>query len=150
MCGVALVFVPALPKLRVYGATRWLNNKYVMQLSLYLKSNDQLWFSFFHEVCHIIKHSRRDIFIQGDGLENEVEKEADTFAQNILIPPGQLKHFIGSGYRPDIYDIEQFAKKIGIAPGIVVGRLQHDKVIPMSYGNALKIRCEGMVSQQVS
>jgi Zn-dependent peptidase ImmA (M78 family) len=140
MCGVAVVFVSALPKMRIYGATRWMNNKYVIQLSLYLKSNDQLWFSFFHEVCHVIKHSRRGIFIQGDGLENEAEKEADIFAQNILIPPAELKQFVRNGYRPDEYDIEQFAKKIGIAPGIVVGRLQHDKVIPMSFGNGLKER----------
>jgi addiction module HigA family antidote len=141
-CGVAVVFVPALPKLRIYGATRWLNNKYILQLSLYLKSDDQFWFSFFHEACHVIKHSRKELFIQSKDLKTEAENDADTFAQNILIPPGELKQFIGSGYSPEIYEIEQFAKKIGIAPGIVVGRLQHDKIIPMNYGNRLKVKCE--------
>ena len=141
-CGVAIVFVPALPGLGVYGATRWLNNKYVMQLSLYGKSNDQLWFTIFHEACHIIKHPRRELFIESEGpkSEAEIEKEADRFAQDILIPPEQLKRFLLSTQRPTIYQIEQFAGNIGIAPGIVTGRLQHDAVLPMSWGNRLKVR----------
>ena len=141
-CGVAIVFVPALPRLGIYGATRWLNNKYVMQLSLYLKSNDQLWFTIFHEACHIIKHSRRELFIESDGSKNETEKEADRFAQDMLIPPGHLKQFLKSVYKPTLQQIEQFACSIGIAPGIVVGRLQRDGVLPWSFGNRLKVRYE--------
>jgi Zn-dependent peptidase ImmA (M78 family) len=110
-----------------------------MQLSLYGKSNDQLWFTFFHEACHIIKHSRRELFIERKGLEDEKEKEANAFARDILIPPEKLKHFLSSVFRPTIPQIKKFAADIGIAPGIVVGRLQHDKVIPMNYGNDLKV-----------
>jgi addiction module HigA family antidote len=142
--GVAIVFVPALPRLSIYGATRWLNDKPVMQLSLYLKSNDHLWFTIFHEVCHIIKHGRRDIFIEGNGLDNENEKEANAFARDKLIPPVQISSLLSSGCRPVLSQIEQFARKVGIAPGIVVGRLQHDKILPMSVGNGLKVRYEWM------
>jgi addiction module HigA family antidote len=137
--GVVVVFVPALPRLRIYGATRWLNDRYVIQLSLYFKSNDHLWFTFFHEACHIIKHSRKELFIEGNNQKNEMEKEADIFAQNILIPPGELKRFIKTCYTPTSQQIERFAEKIGIAPGIVVGRLQHDGVLPMNSGNELKV-----------
>jgi hypothetical protein len=35
--------------------------------------------------------------------------------------------------------IETFAQKIKIAAGIVVGRLQHDKLLPNSHGNSLKV-----------
>jgi hypothetical protein len=35
-------------------------------------------------------------------------------------------------------DARQFADKIGIAPGMVVGRLQHDSLWPYSRGNQLK------------
>jgi addiction module HigA family antidote len=140
--GVAIVFVPALPRLGIYGATRWLNDKPVMQLSLYLKSNDHLWFTVFHEACHIIKHGRRNIFIEGNGLDNENEKEADTFAQDKLIPPAQIKGLLSSGFQPTLSQIEQFARTIGIAPGIVAGRLQHDKILPISVGNGLKVRYE--------
>ncbi|MDR1748889.1 MAG: HigA family addiction module antidote protein [Spirochaetaceae bacterium] len=144
VCGVALICVPALPKLGIYGATRWLNHKYIMQLSLYGKSNDHLWFTVFHELCHIIKHSRRECFIEGGGPETDKETEANAFASDMLIPPKYLKRFLAPGRRPTIVQIEQFAVSIGIAPGIVVGRLQHDKIIPMSWGNELKVRYEWM------
>lgn len=39
-------------------------------------------------------------------------------------------------------DIRLFAEELGIAPGIVVGRLQHDSVIPFRIGNRLKRRLE--------
>jgi HTH-type transcriptional regulator / antitoxin HigA len=34
--------------------------------------------------------------------------------------------------------IQRFADKLGIAPGIVVGRLQHEKLVRFSHLNALK------------
>ena len=141
-CGVAIVFVPALSKLGIYGATRWFNHKYIMQLSLYGKSNDQLWFTIFHEACHIIKHPRGQLFIEKEGnkQKNETENEADNFARDRLVPPEQLKQFLSYTRKPTLYQIGQFAKSIGIAPGIVVGRLQHDKILHMSCGNQLKIR----------
>ncbi|MCL2066685.1 MAG: HigA family addiction module antitoxin [Treponema sp.] len=146
--GVAIVFVPALPKLGIYGATRRINDKHIMQLSLYGKSNDQLWFTIFHEVCHIINHPQRELYIEGKGLKSEKtkENEADVFAQNILIPPDRLKQFLTSCQKPTLRQLRQFAQNIGIAPGIVVGRLQHDGVLPMSYGNALKVRYEWVKS----
>jgi len=140
--GVAVVFVPALPRLGIYGATRWFNDKYVMQLSLYRKSNDELWFTIFHEACHIIYHSRGELYIEGNESKNEKAKEdeANVFAQNFLIPPDQLSHFVASHSKPIISEIEKFAVSIGISPGIIVGRLQHDKVLPMSWENELKVR----------
>jgi addiction module HigA family antidote len=138
--GVAVVFVPALPKLGIYGATRRFNDKYIMQLSLYGKSNDQLWFTLFHEVCHIIYHSGRELYIETKGLESQKENEANAFACDMLIPPEQLSHFLASGFKPTLFQVKKFAASIGIAPGIVVGRLQHDKVLPMSCGNELKVR----------
>jgi Zn-dependent peptidase ImmA (M78 family) len=140
--GVAVVFVPALPNLGIYGTIRWLNDKPVMQLSLYLKTNDHLWFTIFHEACHIIKHGRKELFIEGYGLDNENENEANAFARDKLIPSAEMNQFLASSFRPSLSQIERFARNIGIAPGIVVGRLQHDKVLPMSIGNHLKARYE--------
>ena len=140
--GVSIVFVPALPKLGIYGATRWLNDKPVMQLSLYLKTNDHLWFTVFHEACHVLRHGRRELFIEGGGLASKDEDEANVFARDKLIPPAELRRFLASGLKPTLNRIERFAANIGIAPDIVVGRLQHDKILPMSAGNHLKIRYE--------
>jgi addiction module HigA family antidote len=137
--GVAVVFVPELPKTGVYGATRWIGNKAVIQLSLRYKSNDHLWFTFFHEAGHIIKHGRKEIFIEGNGLDNEKEEEANAFARDRLIPPAALRKFIQSWDGRSLAAVETFAQKIKIAPGIVVGRLQHDKLLPNSHGNGLKV-----------
>jgi len=94
-CGVAVVFVPELPKIRACGATWWLNpGKAVIQLSLRYKSDDQLWFSFFHEAGHIILHGKKDVFIEGDNQGSDKEDEADRFASDILIPPKKYRRVL--------------------------------------------------------
>jgi addiction module HigA family antidote len=136
--GVVVVFVPELPRTGVYGATRWLGEKAVIQLSLRYKSNDHLWFTFFHEAGHIVKHGRKEVFLEGNGIDDPKEKEADAFASDKLIPPGEFKRFL-SKWNSSLAEVERFASSIGIAPGIVVGRLQHDGLLPNSYGNKLKV-----------
>ena len=147
--GVAVVFVPELPGTHLYGATRWIGkSKALIQLSLRGKSDDHLWFTFFHEAGHILLHGKKDVFIEakGEGCREigggVKEQEANRFAQDILIPPGKYRAFVADGIFNEP-DIEAFADRIGIAPGIVVGRLQHDKVIPFSTKvNGLKKRFE--------
>lgn len=141
--GVALVFVPELPKTNVSGCTRWFDGKAMIQLSLRYRSNDHLWFTFFHEAGHILKHGRKQVFLEGNVTNKETEeKEADVFARDMLIPPDKYKAFLleeeFSGYSRDA--IKDFADQIDIAPGIVVGRLQHDKAIRFSQQNKLKER----------
>lgn len=137
--GVAVTFVPELPGTRVYGVTRWLNpHKALIQLSLRGKSDDHLWFTFFHEAGHILYHGKRDVFIEEKGkLESKAEQEADRFAQDFLIPSGEYKVFLSSS-RFDDASVSRFAKKIGVAPGIIVGRLQYDKKLHFNKGNSLK------------
>lgn len=140
--GVAVVFVPGLPKIRACGATWWLNpGKAVIQVSLRYKSDDQLWFSFFHEAGHILLHGKKDVFIEGDNQGSDKEDEADRFASDILIPPRKYRQFIQAG-RCSKEAIQDFASELGIAPGIIVGRLQHSGKIPYSHCNDLKRRFE--------
>lgn len=143
-CGVAVAFVPELPKTRVSGATRWLTpDKALIQLSLRYKTDDHLWFSFFHEAGHILKHGKRDVFIEGSMPEkgDPKEDEANAFAAEILIPQKELTRFLGDK-RLSKTAIRKFASQLGIAPGIVVGRLQHDRGLPQSHCNDLKRRFE--------
>ena len=137
--GVAVVFVRELPQTGVSGATRWLNNKAVILLSLRYKTNDHLWFTFFHEAGHILKHGRKDTFLEGNGMDGEKEEEANKFARDTLIPPEKYQQFTQSS-RITLGDIKAFSQEIGIAPGIVVGRLQHDKLLDIKHGNKLKVR----------
>lgn len=137
--GVAVVFVHELRKLRTNGATRWLNpNKALIQLSLLYKTDDHLWFTFFHEAGHILLHGKRDIFLEEDNQTNDKENEANQFAADWLIPPSAYKSFRPRGNYFSKAEIIEFAQKTGIAPGIVVGRLQHDDRIPMQNCNDLK------------
>jgi HTH-type transcriptional regulator/antitoxin HigA len=139
--GVAVAFVPEIPGIRASGATWWVTpNKAVVQLSLRYKSDDQLWFSFFHEAGHILLHGKKEVFIEGDD-KNSKEDEADRFASDALIPPKKYRQFIQAG-RCSKVAIQQFAAELGIAPGIVVGRLQHDDKIHHSFCNDLKKRFE--------
>jgi addiction module HigA family antidote len=149
-CGVAVVFTPELPKTRVSGATRWISaDKALIQLSLRYKSDDHLWFSFFHEAGHIIKHGKKEIFIEGSSIDmlETKEEEADQFASDFLIPRAGYSQFI----RDTPFSkskIQDFASSIGIAPGIVVGRLQHDKMLPVTHCNDLKKRFEWALKNQ--
>ncbi|MEA3358952.1 MAG: HigA family addiction module antitoxin [Thermodesulfobacteriota bacterium] len=144
--GVAAAFVPELPGTHLYGATRWIGTtKALIQLSLRGKSDDHLWFTFFHEAGHILLHEKKDIFIEakGEGCReiggSEKEQEANHFAQDLLIPPEKYQTFLDTD-RFDEPEIQRFAKDVGIAPGVIVGRLQHDQLIPYSAKNSLKKR----------
>lgn len=138
--GVAVVLIPEIPKIRASGATRWISPaKALIQLSLRYKTDDQLWFTFFHEAGHILLHGKRDVYIEGINSSNSHEEEANRFASDFLIPRISLQDFMRKGNRSK-RAIEGFAEQLGIAPGIVVGRLQHEKYIPLSHCNALKQR----------
>jgi len=138
--GVALAFVPSLPRLAISGASRWFGpDKAAVFLSLRHRSDDQLWFSFFHEVCHVLEHKTSAIFIHGTGLSDDDPDEvrANQFARDFLIPPDRYRLLVAEG-RPTLAKIEAFAQETGIAPGIVVGRLQFEGIIPHTNGNRLK------------
>lgn len=137
--GVALVFVPEIRGCPASGAARWLGSeKALIQLSLRYKSDDHFWFSFFHEASHILHDPKKSISIDEPNQDgSQREERANRFAADLLVPPSQAVSLRGL---KSAHDIEAFARSIGIAPGIVVGRLQHDKLIKPFQFNELKVR----------
>jgi|CXWL01.1.fsa_nt_gi plasmid maintenance system antidote protein VapI len=135
--GVAVVLIPEIKGAPVSGAAQWLTSeKAMIQLSLRHRTNDHFWFSFFHEAGHILSDGKKEKFLDANHEKGESEERADHFASNILIP---LRH---AGELPRLKSaqaVKQFAESIGIAPGIVVGRLQHDKFIGFNELNSLKV-----------
>lgn len=125
--GVAVVIVPELPKTHVFGFTRWLTpEKALIQLSLRYKTDDLLWFTLFHEAAHILLHGKREVFVEYRGVDNPKEREANAWAGEFLIPEAQWQDFVATlPANPKPGTIKAFAKRQGIAPGIVLGRLQH-------------------------
>lgn len=140
MAGVALAIVRTPKGCPISGATKWLGtDKALIILSDRDKMNDQFWFSFFHEAGHLLLHSKKLWFIDVEGqMNDEQEKEADNFASQTLIPNEYVSKFMKLP-KSEIA-IKAFAKEIGIAPGIVVGRLQKEKILPWSHLNKLKVK----------
>jgi addiction module HigA family antidote len=147
--GVAVMFVPEIPGTSVWGSTRWLTpTRPLMQLSLRYKTDDHLWFTFFHEAGHILLHGKREVFVEEDQTDrSNKETEADSFARDWLIPPSQYRSFCRRGSF-SCAAASRFAHEIGIAPGIVVGRLQHDGRLNRAYCNELKKKVDWIFESQ--
>lgn len=152
--GVAVVLVPELPGTRISGCARWLSDTHAMVgLTIRYKTDDQLWFTFFHELAHILLHRERRSFVvdnaadhMGDDVVDQdmakYEEEADRFACDTLIPPTALAEFLRLHGTLTNEEIHDFAEALGVGPGIVIGRLQHDGVLEHWQGNDLKQKLE--------
>ena len=143
--GVALTICPHLKGTGIHGATFWMGpGKAVLMMTLRYKWADIFWFSLFHELGHIRLHGRNAVILEGANGDPQLKKQeiqADQYAADILIPPEDYKLFIKNNrFYPD--DIQLFADRIGIDPGIVVGRLQNDGFLKPSWHNRLRMRFE--------
>lgn len=139
-CGISLIFEPELPHTYVNGVSYMINpNKAIIMISDRGKKNDIIWFTFFHEIGHLLKHSRKEVFVDlDDKEENNIEKEADKFARNILIPDKSYNEFIRNNKIFTEKILKDFSKSTNILPGILVGRLQKDGLIKWNEFNYLK------------
>ncbi len=139
--GVTLVVIKSLRGTALSGAARWLSpRKALIQLSLRHMSDDHLWFSFFHEAAHLLLHSKKNIFVEVNGGDaSDLEDEANAWASNFLVPRARWEAFKATMPRSKA-KVLAIAQEQSIAPGIVVGMLQHDGVIPWTHLNGLKCR----------
>jgi Zn-dependent peptidase ImmA (M78 family) len=102
-------------------------------------TDDQFWFSFFHEAAHLILHRERRLFLEGIPEEHlQEENEANEFAASILVPPVARAEMMS--LPKDLKVILKFAKQIGVSAGIVLGQLQHAGRIPHGHFSRLKTR----------
>ncbi len=136
-CGIALVFLPHLKGSFLQGASFMDGNKIVVGLTARGEDADKFWFSLFHELAHIVLGHVG----QPNGTSENDEKAADKWSGDTLIKPEDFEEF-----RRDQDCSErrvlQFAKALGIAPGIVVGRMQLERMIKYSMLNHLKEKYE--------
>lgn len=142
-CGVAFVLLPYLKNSGINGAVKWINHdRVVLAMNDRRLNADTFWFSLFHEIKHVLQQKTKTVFVSANKqemkeIDSKLEEEADTFAQNTLIPPKDYRQFAPSQYTSDA-EIVAFAKRIGIHPGVVAGRLQHDGIISQNRCSALK------------
>lgn len=138
--GVKVVYTPCLKGASLHGSTRWLADTPLVQMSAKYAKNDIFWFTFFHELAHIIKHGKKYI-----SLENTVdydpesiveEQEADDFAIKWTFSKEQEEEVLR--HRPlQEKEIVAFAKKFNTHPAMIIGRFHHKKLLPFNVGNNL-------------
>ncbi|MBB6475471.1 ImmA/IrrE family metallo-endopeptidase [Sphaerisporangium rubeum] len=143
-CGVAVVFVDEIQGCRASGATLHRGAKKIIILSSRYKTDDHFWFTLFHEIGHVLNHQEEKVRIDVEGAQEKDAKEleADAFASELLIPRDYVDELRTLKSKVDVV---RFADKIGIAPGIVVARLQRDPQFPSwdwKDGNGLKRKIE--------
>jgi len=138
--GVALSVVRAPNGCRASGATRFVSrNKALLLLSFRHLSDDQFWFTFFHEAGHVLLHGDQSFFLEGlDVPATAEEQEANEFAGRTLVPPEFLPTLLD--LHLDSREVIRFARRVGVCPGIIVGQLQHYGRIKRNQLNGLKRR----------
>ncbi|AWZ01545.1 hypothetical protein RHODOSMS8_02015 [Rhodobiaceae bacterium] len=139
-CGVAVVIQRAPKGTRASGATMFTNpSKALILLSMRYLSDDQFWFTFFHEAGHLVLHDKNALFIEDDSDVTQAEEaEADEFSFDTLIPHGYQEKL--HEIELSKYEIVRFANACSVSPGIIVGQLQHMGRIRHNQLNWLKRR----------
>jgi HTH-type transcriptional regulator / antitoxin HigA len=138
--GVGLVYTICIPKAPISGVARWVGGNPVIQLTDRYKSNDHFWFTFFHEVGHILLHGKKDVFIENLNeyeVDTQKEIEANDFANKALLPEDITAEL---PFKITEEDIRRIARKYNTHPAIVLGSLQHRGLLSHSFGNSLKLK----------
>ena len=133
-CGVSFILLPHLKNSGINGAVRWIGaEKVILAMNDRRSYADTFWFSLFHEIKHVLQQKLKTTFISANIQEmmqtdEMLEQEADAFAQEVLIPDEAYSKFAVKTYYSEA-EVIAFAQSIGIHPGIVVGRMQHDSLL---------------------
>ncbi|OUL35991.1 addiction module antidote protein, HigA family [Nostoc sp. T09] len=130
--GVHFVVVPHLSKTYLDGAAFYLNENPVVALTLRYDRIDSFWFTLMHELAHIVAGHQGVYLDNLDVLEdNDEEREANEKAADWLIESQAFDNFVSKTQKYfSRQAIEEFARTHRRYAGIILGRLQHDKLVP--------------------
>ncbi len=134
--GVKVVYTPCLPGATLHGSTRWIGDIPLVQLSARYKQNDIFWFTFFHEIAHILKHGKKYVALENVDYEEEdtdKEQEADEFAIKWTFSKQEEEEVLSNTPLSE-YDIVNFANKFKTHPALIIGRFHHKGLLPYSVG----------------
>jgi HTH-type transcriptional regulator / antitoxin HigA len=135
--GIRFIVIEPLPGVKMDGASFWLDDESpVIAVSVRHDRIDAFWFTLMHEFKHIEHQDAysfdANLITERDGkitillTENEAEQKANAAASHALIPTDELTSFVRR--IAPLYSTEriiQFAHRMKIHPGIIVGQLQH-------------------------
>lgn len=142
--GVKVVYTPCLPGASIHGSTRWFGDNPLIQMSAKYPHNDSFWFTFFHEVGHILLHGKKYIAIEKIDYKDEdkvKEKEADAFAVKWTFSDEEEKEVLTTpNLTPEL--INRYAKKFNTHPGVIIGRFHHKGMLHYSIGREYIIKID--------
>lgn len=136
LAGVKVIYTPCIKKAPISGATRWINEHPVVQMTGRYNQNDRFWFTFFHELGHILLHGKKEIFLEDieySDYDKQKEKEADEFAIKWTFSEEEEKEVSKNEVLTET-DIVKYAAKFNTHPAIIIGRLQKKEIIHYSQG----------------
>jgi Plasmid maintenance system antidote protein len=150
-CGIRFVVVETVSKAKVDGVTFWLDRSSpVIAVSLRYDRIDWFWFTLMHELVHAEQRDGRSQPVIDD-LDEKIlpdsEKQVNACAQEWLVPGPELNDFIAR--TAPLYSrskIENFARRIGVHPGIVVGQLHHREALGYSHHRAFLVKVRATVT----
>ncbi len=157
--GIRFIVVEPLPGIKVDGVALWLDNESpVIGVSVRFDRIDAFWFTLMHEFSHIYHGDALSFdmsLVGGDDsdeqpmlLEDEMERRANEEAASYLIAAKDIDSFIrrvGPLYSKQ--RIVQFANRIKIHPGIIVGQLQNRNEIGYSANREMLTKIREVVAQ---
>ncbi len=134
-CGVLLVYLPGFKNTHIGGALKWIKDHPVIMLKTHKQREDIFWFNLFHEIGHIVKHSKKDFFVDFKETElesgsesDEKEKEANLFAKETLLPSlDEIKEEIKSCEAKNLDSaLKSVAKMNNVSVSVLAGRLCYE------------------------
>lgn len=149
--GIHFAAVPHLSHTYLDGAALLVEERPVVALTLRYDRIDSFWFTLLHELAHIVA-GHPGIYL--DNLDktdgDEVEEEANAIARDWLLDPGELRAFV-SETRPYFSRerITSFAQSQGRHPGIVLGRLQHEQLVPYANLRNLLVKVKSSLTDWI-
>lgn len=130
--GIPLIIEPHLPRTYLDGAAILVEaDRPIIGLTIRHDRIDNFWFCLMHELAHIARHLDAgvprffdDLDVEGQG--NAKEEEADELAGEALIPNDVWQKSPAKKW-PAPEAAEHLAKKLGIHPAIVAGRMRRHR-----------------------
>jgi Zn-dependent peptidase ImmA (M78 family) len=110
----------------------------MVMVSFRHRSDDQFWFTMFHELGHVLLHQGHAFVDEDETPESPAEREANDFAMMCIVPPARRPELLKLGADKD--SIVRFAVSVGVNPGLIVGQMQHEGIIDHGRMERLKRR----------
>lgn len=129
--GIILVFIRALPSMKLDGAVFKLNSGHpVIGMSLRYSRLDNFWFTLLHELAHICLHmDLLDTPILEDldlDAESDIEIAANRLAKHSIVDR-RIWRNCPPKYNKGYDTIEKFAQQVGIHKSIIAGLLRKEE-----------------------